>query len=63
MIHDIEEYTPGNTSYSYESLDYTIGEGPEENLEDRFNQFVESYSTCEDPYSVLSWRPVTDIIG
>lgn len=63
MIHDIDEYAPGNTSYTYESGNHVLGESPEDNLMERYFQLVESYSTCEDPYSVLSWRPITDIIG
>ncbi len=59
----IEEETTEVEGYTYETMEHGLLEYPENSLSDRYEQMEASYNLCEDPYSVLSWRPVTDIIG
>ena len=37
--------------------------GEDRALEVRFNDIEDSYRNCDDPYSVLEWRPVSEVIG
>ena len=63
MYSDVFNFEPGIPGYSYESSTYNYLEDRDRPVEDAYNHIVDMYSTCDEPYSVLTWRPVTEVLG
>ncbi len=63
MSDDIYAFTPDDPKYIYETGEYELFEVMESDLAVRYTEIEDSCNICDDPYSVLEWRPITEVIG
>ena len=63
MYEDVFTITPDNSNYNYETEEHELLDGEDRLLEERYTDIEDSYRNCDDPYSVLEWRPISEVIG
>lgn len=63
MSDDIYAFTTDDPNYIYETGEYELFEVRESDLTMRYTDIEDSCNICDDPYSALEWRPLTEVIG